>query len=274
MNSQQNLPSILYGTAWKKERTAQFVLMAIAAGLRGIDTACQPRHYHEKFVGDGLAQAMRDFSLTREAFFLQTKFTPLSGQDPQNIPYQIKASLREQIGQSIQKSLENLQTSYLDSLLVHSPLERWDDMMEAWKTLEKFVEQGVLRRIGLSNCYNAEYFSHFYQQVRIKPSFLQNRFYRESGYDKELRHFCQQEQITYQSFWTISANPHLLQSKTIIDLAKKYQQSPPQILFKYLQQNRILPLCGTTSPLHLAEVAKLDDFQLLRLDLQKINTLL
>ena len=41
------MPKIIYGTAWKKERTAQLVEQAIVAGFRGIDTACQPKHYHE-----------------------------------------------------------------------------------------------------------------------------------------------------------------------------------------------------------------------------------
>ena len=38
---------IIYGTAWKKERTAELVVAAVLAGFRGIDTACQPKHYQE-----------------------------------------------------------------------------------------------------------------------------------------------------------------------------------------------------------------------------------
>jgi CBS domain-containing protein len=49
------VPGILYGTAWKGDRTAALVEAAITLGFRGVDTACQPKHYHEPGVGDGLA---------------------------------------------------------------------------------------------------------------------------------------------------------------------------------------------------------------------------
>ena len=48
------MPRLIYGTAWKKERTTDLVVQAILAGFRGIDTACQPKHYSEALVGDAL----------------------------------------------------------------------------------------------------------------------------------------------------------------------------------------------------------------------------
>lgn len=39
------MPRLIYGTAWKKERTASLVEQALRAGFRGVDTACQPKHY-------------------------------------------------------------------------------------------------------------------------------------------------------------------------------------------------------------------------------------
>ena len=45
--SSVRMPPIVYGTAWKKERTRELVLQALQAGYRGIDTACQPKHYAE-----------------------------------------------------------------------------------------------------------------------------------------------------------------------------------------------------------------------------------
>ena len=48
------MPALIYGTAWKKERTAELVMAAVKAGFRGIDTACQPKHYHEAGVGEAL----------------------------------------------------------------------------------------------------------------------------------------------------------------------------------------------------------------------------
>ena len=65
---------------------AELVVKAVEAGFRGIDTACQPKHYSEPLVGKAL-EHLQDKGYKRENLFVQTKFTPLKGQDPNNIPY-------------------------------------------------------------------------------------------------------------------------------------------------------------------------------------------
>src|ERR1700704_5023909 len=102
------IPKIIYGTAWKKTDTARLVELAIQQGFRGIDTACQPKHYDEAGVGAGVAAGLK-LGLNRADLYLQTKFTSLAGQDPQRIPYDPEASLTDQISQSIAASLKNLQ---------------------------------------------------------------------------------------------------------------------------------------------------------------------
>ena len=69
------IPSFLYGTAWKEERTQTLTDLALRMGFRGIDTANQRRHYVESAVGDALAAAYRAGLLRRADVFLQTKFT-------------------------------------------------------------------------------------------------------------------------------------------------------------------------------------------------------
>lgn len=68
-------PFILYGTAWKKDDTADLVSQAVHAGFRSIDTACQPKHYDESGVGYGWKTAAEQLGLSRGDFFLQTKFS-------------------------------------------------------------------------------------------------------------------------------------------------------------------------------------------------------
>jgi hypothetical protein len=102
-------PFIVYGTAWKKDSTALFVQQAVTAGFRFIDTACQPKHYNEKGVGDGWKAAAADLGLKRGDLFLQTKYTPYPGQDPKRVPYDPASSLEEQVQQSLSVSLSNLQ---------------------------------------------------------------------------------------------------------------------------------------------------------------------
>ena len=97
------LPSFLYGTAWKEERTAELAGLALRAGFRGIDTANQRRHYFEAGVGQGLAAAYRAGLVTRDDLFLQTKFTYVDGQD-HRLPYDPSAPVATQVAQSMQSS--------------------------------------------------------------------------------------------------------------------------------------------------------------------------
>ena len=123
-------PKLLYGTAWKKERTTSLVIDAIHAGFRGIDTACQPKHYNEAGVGEALKTLFTENKIKREELFIQTKFTSVDGQDPDNIPYDPNASLEEQVKQSFEKSCQNLGVTYLDSLVLHSPMKKFEDTMK------------------------------------------------------------------------------------------------------------------------------------------------
>jgi diketogulonate reductase-like aldo/keto reductase len=258
------MPRIVYGTAWKKEKTAACVTKALTAGFRGIDTACQPKHYFETGVGNGIATFLNSAAasaLKREQLYIQTKFTSLSGQDPKQVPYDSKAPLADQVAQSIRVSLRNLQTDYLDCLVLHSPLVG-SSMEIVWRAMEAHVDSGIVRQLGLSNCYEPEYFDEFYRWSRIKPVVLQNRFYDTTGYDCELRAFCRQHRIVYQSFWTLSANPHLLTHEIIKRLASKYGRTPPQILFRFLSQEEVVPLTGTQSESHMREDLDIFNFAL------------
>lgn len=57
MKKTHQIPSIFYGTAWKKDKTSHLVQLALKAGFRAIDTACQPKHYHESGVGDAIVHS-------------------------------------------------------------------------------------------------------------------------------------------------------------------------------------------------------------------------
>jgi diketogulonate reductase-like aldo/keto reductase len=272
IGSQGNSPDlkIIYGTAWKKADTARLVSAAIRHGFRGIDTACQPKHYDEAGVGTGIAAGRGD--VARAEMYVQSKFTPLSGQDPARIPYDPAASLPEQVAQSFAVSLRNLQTSYLDCLILHSPLPR-PQTLEVWRAMESLVETGGVRRLGISNCYRLDDLEALYDSARIKPSVVQNRFHAETGYDVELRSYCRAQRIIYQSFWTLTANPHLLADRTITGLAETYGRTPAQILFRYLTQIGVVPLTGTRSEAHMREDLGIFEFELAHRELEAVGSL-
>lgn len=65
-NPEVKIPKLIYGTAWKKERTAGLVYEAIKSGFRAIDTAAQPRHYREDLVCKGIKRAIDEGIVTRK----------------------------------------------------------------------------------------------------------------------------------------------------------------------------------------------------------------
>ncbi len=267
------LPKIIYGTAWKKERTAALVAQALRAGFRGIDTACQPKHYHEPGVGEALATSLGK-GLDRADIYLQTKFTPIDGQDPARVPYDPKAPLAEQVRQSFATSLKNLRTDYLDSLVLHSPLSNEPDLMDVWGAMETLFDTGGVKQLGISNCYRLDLLERLCQNARIKPAVLQNRFYADTGYDHDLRAFCDREGIIYQSFWTLTANPKILAHPWLRPIATRHGRTPEQTFFRYLTQIGIVPLTGTTSAAHMREDLAIFDFELAGNELAAITGLL
>lgn len=252
------MPRLLYGTAWKKERTAYWVETALRHGFDGIDTAGQPRHYDEAGAGAGVIASQR----TRDTLYLQTKFTPLAGQDPSRVPYDPAAPLALQVGQSFALSQRHLGSEHIDALLLHSPLRSRDDLRVVWQAMEALVDTGAVALIGISNCYDPALLQALWHDARIKPAIVQNRFHAATGYDTGIRAFCRAEGVVYQSFWTLSANPHLLGSATLLALAAAHARTPAQILFRYLIQRGVVPLTGTTSLDHLRESLAVFDFAL------------
>jgi diketogulonate reductase-like aldo/keto reductase len=259
-NAGVRMPGILYGTAWKKQDTEALVELALRQGFRGIDTACQPRHYDEAGVGAGIARLAGE--LPRAALYLQTKFTPPSGQDATTIPYDPQAPLAEQVRQSCAVSLRQLRTAYLDALVLHSPFPDPAQTLEAWGAMEGLVETGQVRQLGISNCYSTRVLTAVHNGARIKPAVVQNRFYADSDYDVGIRAFCTQQGIIYQSFWTLTANPDLLASPLLQQLAAAQGCEPPQVLFRYLTQRGVVPLTGTRRADHMRADLAIFDFEL------------
>lgn len=260
-----SMPKLIYGTAWKKSRTASLVEQAILSGFRGIDTACQPRHYHEQGVGQALL-SLAEKGIKREELFLQTKFTPVDGQDPTSIPYDRAATLDQQVKQSFERSKANLCTNYVDSFVLHSPLPTHEQLMTVWRAMEEVYRDGGAHQLGISNCYDQTVIARLFEEADVKPSVLQNRFYRETGYDKDLRAWCDERGIIYQSFWTLTANPSILAHPLTQQLAATYGVTTAQIVFRYLSQVGIAVLTGTTSYQHMIE-----DLNIFMFDLSSDN---
>jgi diketogulonate reductase-like aldo/keto reductase len=244
----------LYGTAWKEDRTAGLVELALRAGFRGIDTANQRRHYAEAAVGEGLAAAYRAGVVTRADLFLQTKYTYQPGQD-HRLPYDPAADLSTQVAQSMASSLEHLGTDHVDSYVLHGPASGhgWTDYdVEVWEAMGREREAGRTRLLGVSNVS----LRHLHQLIASgaeAPAFVQNRCFASRGWDREVRAFCTQRGIVYQGFSLLTANPEALRHPVVAGIAARVKATPAQVVFRFALAVGMLPLTGTSSAEHMQQ---------------------
>lgn len=269
----KTIPKFIYGTAWKQEKTADLVELAIKYGFRAIDTANQAKHYSELLVGEALLRTAQN-GIVREQLWLQSKFTSIDGQD-HRLPYDPQADIATQVKQSFASTLEHLHTDYLDSYLLHGPYNYpslGSEDFEVWKTMEELHHSGVAKMIGISNV-NLKQLEMLVASASIKPMLVQNRCYAVQGWDREVRDFCQKHQIHYQGFSLLTANPRIVQSTTLSVLANKYQLEPEQIIFRFCHQIGIIPLTGTSNEEHMRNDLKIFNFELLDEEMGLIQAL-
>ena len=240
-----SIPSFMYGTAWKKEATTGLVLQAVEAGFTAIDTANQLVHYDEARVGEALLQLAKQ-GIPRETLFLQTKFTPVNGQD-HRLPYDARASITVQVQQSFASSLTHLHTDYLDAYVLHGPYSRRGvgaEDWEVWAAIESLYEAGKTKMIGVSNV-TADQLTLLCMKAKHKPMVVQNRCYAAFGWDKEVREICRTQHIIYQGFSLLTANREVFINPEIRAMAARYDATLAQLIFRFAMQAGMLPLTGT-----------------------------
>lgn len=267
------IPSMMYGTAWKKDATSKLVQHAVDAGFTAIDTANQLKHYDEAQVGEALL-AVTKRGIGREALFLQTKFTSIDGQD-HRLPYDPKANLSTQVKQSMDSSLGHLHTDHLDSYVLHGPFFRskltpadW----EIWNAIEELYKDGKTRMIGVSN-FDAQQLHELCAKAAVKPMVVQNRCYAALGWDAEVREICSANKIIYQGFSLLTANSRELSSRTVTGIAQRLGATIPQTIFRFAMQIGMVPLTGTTNPQHMKEDLASGQFNLSEEDLRAIESI-
>ncbi|MGH7206246.1 MAG: aldo/keto reductase family protein, partial [Nitrospiraceae bacterium] len=227
----------------------------------------------EALVGDAL-QALAKTGIARDTLFLQTKFTPVNGQDHRT-PYDAKADLTTQVRQSFDSSLTHLHTDYLDSYVLHGPYSRrglgaadW----EVWASMEGLYQAGKTKMIGISNV-TAEQLTLLCAQAKVKPMVVQNRCYAALGWDKEVREICRAQGLIYQGFSLLTANREVLADPEVRAIAQRLGTGVAQIIFRFAMHIGMLPLTGTTSPQHMKEDLQAEQIVLSTEDIQRIETI-
>ena len=267
------IPSFMYGTAWKKDATAQLVQLAVSSGFSAIDTANQLIHYDEALVGEGLRRLAKE-GIERDKLFLQTKFTSVDGQDHRT-PYDRSADLTTQVGQSFESSLSHLGTDYLDSYVLHAPFQRrglGNADWEVWSAMEDLCETGRTRMIGISNV-TAPQLAQLCDHAQLKPMVVQNRCYAVLGWDMEVREICQANRIIYQGFSLLTANRQVIAAPDVQAMARRFETGPAQVIFRFAMQAGMLPLTGTTNAQHMKEDLSVEQFSLSEAEVERIATI-
>jgi diketogulonate reductase-like aldo/keto reductase len=189
---------------------------------------------------------------------VQTKFTWTSGQDLGTQPFDADAPISLQVRQSIESSLFNLRPrsdkesapeSYIDCVLLHFPLPTLEQTLQVWTTLQAYCPSKI-RRLGISNTsLPIVQVLLMAKSVTINPSVVQNRLYAETGYDKELRDFCEMNDVEYQCFGVLKSNLELLQDDCVVGLSSDAQVSPESAFyFLVLDLGNVTILNGTKRP--------------------------
>ncbi|KAG0155558.1 hypothetical protein PDIDSM_2729 [Penicillium digitatum] len=171
---------------------------------------------------------------------VEQTYNPVLAQELVNLPYDPSATLTDQVHASIKSSLHNLRSpvdpdsvdeTYIDTVIIHSPLSTLTQTLEAWHALETYVPH-LIRNSGISNCTLPTLRELCTSsQTTVKPSVVQNRFYEETLFDVPLRAFCRENQVIYQSFWTLTANPDLVHSDPVQQLAHHVKVTPAAVFF-------------------------------------------
>lgn len=256
LNSGYEMPINGLGTySLHGETCVSSVKSALASGVRLIDTASA--YGNEEEVGQAVREAMEELGLQREEIFVITKIYP--GSEMANPE------------QSIQACLDRLDLGYVDMMLLHHP-DRND--VKAYQAMEKFVEAGKIRSLGLSNWYVKE-LEEFLPQVSITPALVQNEihpYYQEN----EVIPYIQNLGIVVQGWYPLGGRGHtgeLLGDEVISGIAKTHGVSSAQVILRWNLQKGVAVIPGSSNPGHIKENTELYDFALTDREMAQINAL-
>ena len=215
------------------------VLNALKMGYRLIDTAAC--YGNEKAIGN----AIKKSQIPRKDIFISSKVW-------------IQDAGYQKTKQSFVKTLENLQTDYLDLYLIHMP---FGDYHGSWQAMEELYASGKIKAIGVCN-FLPDRLVDLILSHNIIPAVNQI----------ELHLLCQQQELLKlmkkydikPMAWApfIEGKEKIFENPLLISLAKKYNKTTAQIILKWLRQNNIISIPKSTNYTHLQENIQLNNFTL------------
>jgi D-xylose reductase len=277
---------------WKvpKESCAQVCYLAIQAGYRRLDCACD--YGNEAQVGQGIAKAIQDGLVTRQDLFVTSKLWNTYHR-PEHVPL------------ACQRTLDDLHLDYLDEYLIHFPISmdfvdfsikyppEWtnmdgkmvlvdNDICATWKAMEALVATGRARTIGVCN-FSTQLLRQIMTTANIRPSTLQIEVHPHNSQTKLVR-FAHEQGMNVMAYSTLgsasyvelhmaTANDSLMTNEIIVKIAKSHSKTPAQILIRWALQRNIFPLTKTINAARMKENRNVLDFALTEDDMTAIDGL-
>ena len=277
-----DMPIIAYGTFRSDPgEVGPAVLEAIKAGYRHFDLA--HIYGNEKEIGSALTQAFDEGLVKREDLFLTGKLWN-SDHDVEIVP------------QACDTSLKNLGIEYFDLYLIHFPVAwkhtgldtpSWGGselsmtpLIDTWREMEKLVDNGKCRSIGVSN-YPMLLVHDLVTQARVPVSC--NQIEIHAYYTREsLVNYCWSRNICVTAHSSLGGGAASTQAwKTacplddpaVQQIATKHGKSPAQVLLRWHLQRGVIVLPKSVKAHRIAENIDVFEFSLTEEDMKEISAL-
>lgn len=250
LNNGITMPALGLGTFMLAgEICEEAVTAAIQVGYRMIDTA--EAYGNEAAVGNGIAKS----GIDRKELFLVTK-----------VNYKSYENVRE----TVEQSLKNLQTDYIDLLLLHWPFANY---YNAWRELEKLYEEGKIRAIGVSNFEPAQLVDLIaYNKVVPAVDQIETNLYCQKSAQ---RTWLDKNKVAHMAYAPLGQGNRneMFTEPEVIALAEKYHKKPSQILLRFLTQKGIIVIPRSIKAEHIRENFDIFDFSLTDDEIKKLTEL-
>lgn len=218
--------------------TYRAVKAALEVGYRLVDTASM--YGNEEDVG----RAVRESGIPRKEFFITTKLW--------NDDHGYDSAFR-----AFDASLKHLGLGYIDLYLIHFPVPNLRN--ESWRALEKILESGRVRTIGVSN-YTERHLKELLGQASVVPALNQVEF-SPFLYQRDLLEFCRKQRIQLEAYAPLTAGRRLHDPR-VTALAEKHGRTNAQILLRWAIQHGVVVIPKSTHAGRIAENAQVFDFEL------------
>ncbi len=245
------MPMLGYGVYQvSNEECERCVLDAIDVGYRSVDTA--QAYHNEEAVG----KAIEKCGVPRSELFLTTKVW-------------ISNAGYEKAKASIDMSLQNLRTDYIDLLLIHQP---FGDYYGTWRAMEEAYRAGKLRAIGVSNFY-PDRLVDLCRFVNIKPMVnqVETHVFQQQT---QAREWMNKYGVAHESWGPFAeGRKDFFTNPVLCDIGQKYQKSAAQIALRFLIQQGVIVIPKSTHKERMKENFEIFNFTLTEGDMQKIAAL-